>query len=182
MISMVSPTEERTVNAATKKYATLIIIVLPFAMLIFVGVRLLDSSCRPTSASEWYRVADTSSLGDGSPLHLKVRAESCDAWTRHPDRILGEVFVLRNPQDDGLIAFRADHHPTLRIPVVYDASTRRFRSKCWRVEFGLDGKETMVGDRPLINAELERVPISLVGTDVWVQYKNTPDGRTASGP
>lgn len=104
------------------------------------GLAFLLSPAQSSPPSPWVWVAEIERLPeDGTPVHVKVAIPERDAWTRHPDRVLGRVFLRRVPGTDTVVAL----HSITRYgsSVEYDVEAGQFHDRrCWGFRFDMDGK------------------------------------------
>lgn len=93
------------------------------------------------------RVARLKDLPVGKPVAVPIVGAREDAWTVHPDEVLGRVWLVRKKSDakEGaeaateVMAFSATC-PHLGCAVQHDAKESRFICPCHRAIFGLDGE------------------------------------------
>lgn len=95
------------------------------------------------------RVARLKDLPVGKPVAVPIVGAREDAWTVHPDEVLGRVWLVRKKPgtntNEGaeataqVMAFSATC-PHLGCAVQYDAKEGRFICPCHRAIFGLDGE------------------------------------------
>ena len=86
-------------------------------------------------------LAGVASMGCAFLLTVRVPVAIADrdAWTRRPDRWLGNVFLRRLPGTDEVVALRSVTRYGSTIE--YDRDTRQFHDRrCWGFHFGMDGK------------------------------------------
>ena len=96
------------------------------------------------------RVARLKDLPVGKPVAVPILGAREDAWTVHPDEVLGRVWLVRRKSDakDGaeavaqVAAFSATC-PHLGCAVQHDAKENRFLCPCHRAIFGLDGERVV---------------------------------------
>ncbi len=96
------------------------------------------------------RVARLKDLPIGKPVAVPIVGAREDAWTVHPDEVLGRVWLVKRPSDakDGaeptaqVAAFSATC-PHLGCAVQHDAKENRFLCPCHRAIFGLDGERVV---------------------------------------
>ena len=123
----------KTVNVA-------LVAMLFLAIMLPSGVYLLGNS-PIRHKSDWLPVASFHALAeDGTPRLVPVRITRADAWTWSPDVTIGHVFVRRIPETHEVNALNAQHSHFGVGRCAYDHGKQCFRSRCWNVEFSLDGK------------------------------------------
>ncbi len=114
---------------------------------------------------------------DGTPRRYDVVAERKDAWTLHPEKRLGSVY-LRRIADGGVVAFNTSC-PHAGCSVGYQAEKEGFFCPCHESLFGLDGG--IVGEspspRPLDTLEIDAE--KLAAGEVWVTFVNYKTGVAA---
>jgi hypothetical protein len=163
---------EAEMGLACTKAAVILLVSLPLTVLCGAGAAFLTAPAREPPPSPWFAVARLSALPDaGQPQRLAVLKPQRDAWARLPDIVLGYVFVRRLPVNGQVIVLRAEHHRGCNIPVVYDEVSQLFRSTCWFVVFDLNGGEVADAGKPLIGDHLERLPVWVIGDEVWIRYE-----------
>jgi len=121
---------------------------------------------RPALASEFLLAIRLTSIpNDGVPREYVVRAEDQDAWTKHSERIVGRVYLMRSA-DDKVRAF-----PTrgrFGISIRYDQDAKVFKDACWGVRFDIDGNP--LGKEDLdIHGDTIAIPLKTESTDVWIR-------------
>lgn len=91
------------------------------------------------------RVSRLRDLAPGKPVQVSVVGSRRDAWTSHPDGVIGRVWLVRPKADPA-----ADKQPTvtalaatcphLGCTIQLDPQGQRFVCPCHRAVFGLDGQ------------------------------------------
>ena len=128
------------------------------------------------------RVARLKDLPVGRPVAVPIIGAREDAWTVHPDEVLGRVWLVRRKSDgtDGanltaeVAAFSATC-PHLGCAVQHDAKTNRFVCPCHRALFGLDGERVTAskGQQNPSPRAMDRLECRLVTEEstqeVWVE-------------
>lgn len=129
------------------------------------------------------RVARLRDLPVGKPIAVPIVGAREDAWTVHPDEVLGRVWLVRrNPEvKEGeetaaqVAAFTATC-PHLGCAVQHDAKENRFLCPCHRAIFGLNGerivakKEGQKNPSPRAMDLLEsRLVTDETTQEVWVE-------------
>ncbi|MBI3462076.1 MAG: Rieske 2Fe-2S domain-containing protein, partial [Planctomycetes bacterium] len=61
---------------------------------------LLDPRNRPTAAGAFKRVGRVSELTENVPKAAVIRDIRLDAWTLHPNDVIGRVWLIRRPGED----------------------------------------------------------------------------------
>jgi hypothetical protein len=124
---------------------------------------------REPEPSPWVCVGQLAELPeDGTPRQVAVQLPQRDAWHALPDRRLGVVFLRRLP-GGRVVALRAEHHGSFRIPVLYDPQKQSFRSKCWAIRFNLEGRE-IPEDGVLSGDTMEAIPVRVRNEALYVRY------------
>ena len=123
------------------KILALLLLIAPFAFIGVVGFAFLDSSASARTVPRWLTVSPISKIPiDGEPVLLPVWAPHWDAWTRLPDQIVGHIFARRDSVTNEIQVLSAYHHGQFKVPVEYDHNSRCYRSRCFIVQFNLDGR------------------------------------------
>jgi hypothetical protein len=149
------------------------VVILSCYLLIFLGtpgVAFLTTPAREPSPSGWFFVGQLSSIPEnGVPQRLPLLAPQVDAWARHHDDVVGYVFVRRIPGSQKIIALRTEHHDGFRIPVTYDDQAEVYRSKCWDVQFDLNGKEITERGKAGMGERMESLSVEVAGDGIFVK-------------
>jgi hypothetical protein len=106
------------------------------------------------SPSPWWNVAAMSAIPDDGVPHLHlITAKQSDGWNSLPDRFVGHLYLIREPDANEVRAFLP--HCRRGASIRYDSETKVFRSMCWDISFDLQG-------RPLQNTGLsEMIPVPI---------------------
>lgn len=96
------------------------------------------------------RVARLKDLPVGKPVAVPIIGAREDAWTVHPDEVLGRVWLVRRKADAQdntnataqVVTFSATC-PHLGCAVQHDAKQSRFLCPCHRAVFALDGERVV---------------------------------------
>lgn len=140
------------------------------------------------------RVARLKDLPIGKPIAVPIVGAREDAWTIHPDEVLGRAWLVRQKPEikDGtqaaaeVMAFSATC-PHLGCAVQHDAKENRFLCPCHRAIFGLNGervaasKGVQKNPSPRAMDLLEcRLVTDETTQDVWVEvtYQKFEQGLT----
>src|SRR4051812_35898902 len=67
-----------------------------------IAAYVLDPRNRAAAASAFKPVARLDELTTGVPREFVIREQRRDAWTLHPNEIVGRVFLIRQPDEGGL--------------------------------------------------------------------------------
>ncbi len=109
---------------------------------------ILDAMRRGRSPDEIIRrVARLKDLPIGKPVPVPISGSRLDAWTVHPNEVLGRVWVVRRkaeavgdtPASDNVIALTATC-PHLGCLIQHDPKEKCFVCPCHRAAFGLNGE------------------------------------------
>jgi Rieske Fe-S protein len=124
---------------------------------------LIDGRNRTATAGGFKRVARLSDLTPGRPRVVTVRQTRSDAWTLHPDEIVGRVFLIRREGD------RVDAYtticPHLGCSVNYTGNADvPFLCPCHGGRFDLHGHRIETGGnnpapRGMDSLQVQRVPV-----------------------
>jgi len=99
---------------------------------------LIDPRNRPARDNEFKTVARLSDLPIGKPQQVVIRDISRDAWTLHPDEVIGRVWLVRRSEDQ-VDAFTTIC-PHLGCSVNFEEQERHFLCPCHGGTFNLDGQ------------------------------------------
>lgn len=141
--------------------------VLIFATVAGAGIAFVMSPVWATPPSRWRWVAEIAWLGeDGTPIRVAVTERQRDAWTWLPERILGYIFVRRNPATGEIVAL--SEMTKYGTQVKYDNALRMFDDPCrptWH--FDLDGK--CVADP--VYSDLLKLDVQVRDGSVYIVHK-----------
>lgn len=107
---------------------------------------VLDALRRSGSNDELTRrVARLKDLPVGKPIAVPIMGSRQDAWTVHPDEVLGRVWLVRQKAessegDTPVVALTATC-PHLGCMIQHDSKENRFVCPCHRAVFGLNGEK-----------------------------------------
>jgi Rieske Fe-S protein len=99
---------------------------------------LIDARNRPAADGDFKTVARLSELEKDKPFQAVVRAVRRDAWTLHPNDVVGRVWLIRREGDE-VEAFTTIC-PHLGCSVNYEAQAQRFICPCHNGQFDLQGQ------------------------------------------
>jgi Rieske Fe-S protein len=119
------------------------------AVVAIPGVSFVLEALRKsgTGGDRVRRVARLKDLPIGKPVVVPILGAREDAWTVHPDEVLGRVWLVRSSAAAAdsastpaqVAAFNATC-PHLGCGVQHDTKENRFLCPCHRAIFGLDGE------------------------------------------
>ncbi len=150
---------------------------------------LIDPRNRRTVKSDFQRVARLSELpkpgadGRAVPRQFVIRELRRDAWTLHPDSIVGRVWLMRGG-DDRVRAFTTIC-PHLGCSINLGESGERFVCPCHNAAFTLDGErvgEAQLGRTNPAPRGMDEIEVRLVaefGSDdvaIEVKYQSFRQG------
>lgn len=98
---------------------------------------LLDARNRPAPAGEFKTVARLDELQVNVPHQVVIRDVRRDAWTIHPNDVIGRVWLLR--REDGHVDAYTTICPHLGCSVNFEAKDRQFLCPCHGGTFDLQG-------------------------------------------
>jgi Rieske Fe-S protein len=100
---------------------------------------LIDARNRVAPAGEFKPTGlRLSELAVGVPRQVQIKALRRDAWTLHPNDVLGGVWLVKKP--DGAVEAFTQTCPHLGCPIShFDLQTKRFRCPCHNGTFHLSG-------------------------------------------
>lgn len=159
-----------------KSIVTLTLLAILFVPGIVIGGLFLTSPARNDRTVSWVQVTNVAALPeDGTPRDFFVAVSGHDAWSpwRRNTEARMRVFVSRDPSRNVVRVLEGAHrHGSLRIPVMYDAVSGRYRSCCWKVEFDLEGREIRRGKAPPLNDEMQGLPMRIDNDQVFVSLRD----------
>lgn len=98
---------------------------------------LIDPRNRPAMDNGFETVARLRDLPIGKPREVVLRAARRDAWTLHPEVVIGRVWLIRRDQER-VDAFTATC-PHLGCSINFEEKTELFLCPCHSARFTLDG-------------------------------------------
>jgi Rieske Fe-S protein len=101
-------------------------------------VYLLDPRNRPAPDSEFKTVGQWSALPIGEPQQVVIRDVRRDAWTLHPNDVVGRVWLIR--RDENQIDAFTTTCPHLGCSINFEGKERLFICPCHGGTFALDGQ------------------------------------------
>jgi menaquinol-cytochrome c reductase iron-sulfur subunit len=138
------------------------------------------------------RVARVRDLAPGKPVQVSVLGSRHDAWTLHPEEVIGRVWLVRSESDlkddrPPKVTALTAICPHLGCLIGLDARGRHFVCPCHRAAFGLDGEK--ITERQLKQPNhaprgMDSLQCQLVkdeGDDDWwveVKYEQFEQGLT----
>jgi Rieske Fe-S protein len=100
---------------------------------------LIDPRNRPAAGGDFKTVARLSELEKDVPRQAVVRDVRRDAWTLHPNDVVGRVWLIR--RDDKKVEAFTTVCPHLGCSVNYEDKTRQFICPCHNAIYDLQGKK-----------------------------------------
>lgn len=140
------------------------------------------------------RVARWDDLPVGRPVQVSIVGSRRDAWTIHPDEVIGRVWLVRNsdsvvdPTAADVRAF-ATICPHLGCQIQHDARQNHFVCPCHRAAFDVQGRklsEDQLGHSNHSPRAMDRLECMVVQDEVssqwWVEveYEKFQQGLTQS--
>jgi Rieske Fe-S protein len=104
---------------------------------------LIDARNRSAPPSDFKTVARLDELEKDVPFQAVVRAVRRDAWTLHPNDVVGRVWLIRRADSAAgkpVVEAFTTICPHLGCSVNYEAKDKRFLCPCHGGQFDLDGK------------------------------------------
>jgi Rieske Fe-S protein len=89
---------------------------------------LIDARNRPAPDRDFKTVAQLSDLEKNVPYQAVVRDVRTDAWTLHPNDVIGRVWLIR--RDDRHVDAYTTICPHLGCSINFDAASRQFICPC----------------------------------------------------
>jgi menaquinol-cytochrome c reductase iron-sulfur subunit len=106
---------------------------------------LIDARNRPAPPSDFHTVARLSELQKGVPHQVVIHDVRQDAWTLHPNDVIGRVWLIRR-DGDKVDAFTTTC-PHLGCSVNYEAKEGLFICPCHGGTFVLSGQRKELTER-----------------------------------
>jgi menaquinol-cytochrome c reductase iron-sulfur subunit len=106
---------------------------------------LIDARHRAAALTDFRVVARLSELKENVPHQVVIRDTRRDAWTIHPSDLVGQVWLIRRPNDK-IDAFTAIC-PHLGCSVNFEANSQQFLCPCHGGTFDMNGKRVELTDR-----------------------------------
>ncbi len=97
----------------------------------------LDPRNRPARAGDFKTIARLSDLKVNEPFQAVIREIRKDAWTLHPNDVIGRVWLLR--RDDKTVDAFTTICPHLGCSVNFEEKQKLFICPCHNGTFGMDG-------------------------------------------
>jgi Rieske Fe-S protein len=101
---------------------------------------LIDARNRPARAGAFKTVANVHDLQVGVPKQVTIRETWKDAWTLHPDDVIGRVWLILQPDGQTVVAFTTVC-PHKGCSVNFEGTKKLFLCPCHNGTFALDGKK-----------------------------------------
>ncbi len=146
---------------------------------------LIDPRNRPARAGDFRRVAKLSELQQDVPRQAVVLDVRRDAWTVHPNDVVGRVWLVRR-DGDKVDAFTTIC-PHLGCSINYDSNQKRFICPCHNGTFELSGdnpKMSIIGKENVVPRPMDSLEVNLVQDPadpkdkvVEVKYQNFYQGE-----
>jgi Rieske Fe-S protein len=125
---------------------------------------LIDPRNRPAPERGFKTVARLSELKENEPQQFVIRDIRHDAWTLHPNDVVGRVWVVKRGKDK--VDVYTTVCPHLGCSVNYEAGVKRFICPCHNGTFDLNGHKVLTKNNPAPRA---------MDTLVWRRDPANPD-------
>jgi Rieske Fe-S protein len=144
---------------------------------------LLDPRNRPARPGAFKTVAKLSDLKEGVPFQATIRELRHDAWTLHPNDVVGRVWLIRR-KDDKIDAFTTTC-PHLGCSVNFEGPN--FVCPCHNGTFDIAGKRVDPGagrtnpaprDMDALQLQLIADPENPADKLVQVEFRSFENGKT----
>ena len=150
---------------------------------------LIDPRNRPTPPSDFRTVARLSELKIGQPLQKTISTVRHDAWTLHPNDVIGRVWLIR--RDESRVDAYTTICPHLGCSVNFiagdDSKPGFFQCPCHNGTFDINCKKeptTPTGANNPAPRDMDSLPMQLVDDPadpkdklVQVKYQNFVQGK-----
>jgi len=142
---------------------------------------LIDPRNRPVRDSEFKTVARLSDLPIGQPQQVVIRDISRDAWTLHPNDVIGRIWLVRRG-DKEVEAFTTIC-PHLGCSVNFEEKEKLFLCPCHGGTFNMDGQrvETPGRANPAPRG-MDHLDCRIEAELVQVKYQNFIQGKEEAIP
>jgi len=138
---------------------------------------LIDPRNRAARASDFKRVAKLKELVKDVPKQVIIRDVRQDAWTVHPNEVIGRVWLVR--RDEKKVDAYTTICPHLGCSIDYNAELQHFVCPCHNGTYDLSSKrkEFVTGEvknpapRDMDSLELNMVPDPADATDYFIEVK-----------
>lgn len=145
---------------------------------------LLDPRNRRARDNEFQSVAKLSDLAVGVPRQVVIRDVRRDAWTLHPNDVVGRVWLVRRPGDQ-VDAFTTIC-PHLGCSINFEEKEKLFLCPCHGGTFDLDGhrveKPNTTNPAPRGMDRLVCRPDPADAEMIQVKYQNFLQGKETAIP
>jgi Rieske Fe-S protein len=145
---------------------------------------MLDPRNRPARDNEFKTVARLRDLPIGKPQEVVLRDARRDAWTLHPDEVIGRAWLIRR-DNERVDAFTAIC-PHLGCSINFEEKTQLFLCPCHSARFTLEGQRVQrpgtanPAPRGMDGLECRRDPAN--AELIQVRYQNFIQGSEARVP
>lgn len=142
---------------------------------------LTDARKRQAADQDYKTVARFSELRVDEPTQVVIRDMRTDAWTLHPDEVVGRVWLVRR-QGDQVDAFTTIC-PHLGCSINFEEKAKRFLCPCHNGTFALSGErvdEKELGAANPVPRGMDKLEIRRDPTNpdlIQVKYQNFMQGR-----
>src|SRR5438128_11388804 len=99
---------------------------------------LIDARRRPARAGQFKTVARLDELVEGVPQQVVIHEVRRDAWTLHPNDVIGRVWLIR--RDDDKVDAYTTTCPHLGCSIDYNAEQKLFVCPCHNGTFNREGE------------------------------------------
>lgn len=129
----------------------------------------LDPRNRPAPTGDFRSVARLSELKDGVPTAITIREVRRDAWTLHPNDVVGRVWLIRKGSDVRALNTTCPH---LGCSVNHEGE--KFVCPCHNGTFTLDGARTSAGEGRTNPAprDMDALEVKVEGDTVLVKFQS----------
>jgi Rieske Fe-S protein len=140
---------------------------------------LIDARNRPARDGDFKTVADVKDLPRGVPHQVVIRDVRRDAWTVHPNDVIGRIWLIRR-ENDRVDAF-ATICPHLGCSINFEEKAEVFLCPCHGGTFELDGRRKELTNasnpapRSMDQLETRRDPAN--ADLIQVKYQNFIQGK-----
>jgi menaquinol-cytochrome c reductase iron-sulfur subunit len=141
-------------------------------------VAFLDPLRRQGAGGKWFRVGTVGSLKKGVPERVTIVGQRRDGWTEYQQEPVGAVFLVSEPDGEGLKAFNATC-PHAGCSVAFQPAKNCFLCPCHTSAFDIEGHAiSAVPPRDMDSLDCE---IRGDG-EIWVKYEDFLTGTAHKIP
>lgn len=147
------------------------------ALGIPAGAFLIDPRNRPAPEGAFKKAGRRDELPVGEPVQAAIRDVRQDAWTLHPDDVIGRAWLVR--RENGQVDAYTTICPHLGCSINFDKGKDLFVCPCHNGTFTLDGKR--LEKAGFINPsprDMDALEVIQDSDEILVKYENFQQGTS----